>query len=55
MKKELEKRLFFKKVTIANLNLDELNIIRGGCLTKSGCPKQLDTRDTTDKVDTDTC
>jgi hypothetical protein len=55
MKKEAKKRLFVKKVTIANLNQDELNIIRGGCMSKAGCPKQLDTRDTVVKSDTDTC
>ncbi len=55
MKKKLKKRLLFKKVTIANLNQDEMNIIQGGCMTKAGCTKQLDTRDLSDKVDTDTC
>jgi hypothetical protein len=55
MKNAAKKRLFFKKVTIANLNQDEMNDIRGGCLSLSGCPKMLDTRDTLQKVLSDTC
>ena len=55
MKNAAKKRLFFKKVTIANLNQDEMNDIRGGCLSLSGCPKILDTRITLEKRGTDTC
>lgn len=55
MKNEVKKRLFFKKVTIANLNQDEMIAVRGGCLSIAGCPKQLDTRNLLEKRGTDTC